>query len=299
MMAFNALKQFSDGIKDTRMPMWILLGGNVLNILGNWLLIYGIGGFPEMGLSGAGLATLLSRFAMWLTFAGIFHLTDRYKNFNENFWESRICKADLRQMFLLGVPIMLQMGMETASFSLSAFYVGWLGTTSLAAHQVMLTVAQLCFMLYYGMSAAVAIQVSYYRGAGRLREIRHVAFAGLHLNWILGLLTAVPIFLLRDQIGTWFTNSQEVSTLVAAVVIPLCIYQFGDALQCTYCNALRGMEDVKPLMRIAFFAYFIVSLPLGYLFGFTMHRGLWGIWMAFPFGLTTAGILYLIRFLKR
>jgi len=299
MMAFNAFKQFSDGILDTRMPMWILLGGNILNVAGNWLLIYGIGGLPEMGLTGAGLATLLSRFAIWAAFAGIFHFTKRYEPYRKDFWKAQVCKEDLRQMVLLGVPIMLQMGMETASFSLSAFYVGWLGTTSLAAHQVMLTVAQLCFMLYYGMSAAVAIQVSYYRGAGRLREIRHVAFAGLHLNWILGLLTAVPIFLLRDQIGTWFTNSQEVSTLVAAVVIPLCIYQFGDALQCTYCNALRGMEDVKPLMRIAFFAYFIVSLPLGYLFGFTMHRGLWGIWMAFPFGLTTAGILYLIRFLKR
>jgi MATE family multidrug resistance protein len=201
-------------------------------------------------------------------------------------------------MFRLGFPIMLQMGMETASFSLSAFYVGWLGTTAMAAHQIMLTVAQLCYMLYYGMSAAVAVQVSYYRGAGKLPETRHVAFAGLHLNWILGLLTAVPIFLLRNEIGLWFSDSTEVTALVAAVIIPLCIYQFGDALQCTYCNALRGMEDVKPLVWIAFIAYFIVSLPLGYLFGFTMHGGLWGIWMAFPFGLTTAGILYLIRFLK-
>ena len=299
MMAFNAFRQFSDGIQDTRMPMWILLGSNVLNVVGNWLLIYGIGPFPEMGLSGAGVATLLSRFSMWVAFACIFHLTSRYKKYNQDFWEARVCKADLKQMFRLGFPIMLQMGMETASFSLSAFYVGWLGTTALAAHQVMLTVAQLCYMLYYGMSAAVAVQVSYYRGAGHLPETRHVAFAGLHLNWILGILTVVPIFLLRNQIGLWFSDSTEVDTLVASVVIPLCIYQFGDALQCTYCNALRGMEDVKPLVWIAFISYFVVSLPLGYLFGFTMHRGLWGIWMAFPFGLTTAGILYLIRFLKR
>ena len=299
MMAFNAFKQFSDGIQDTRIPMWILIGSNVMNVLGNWLLIYGVGPFSEMGLTGAGVATLLSRFAMWAAFAGIFHFTKRYNPYRQDFWKTDVCKRDLRQMFRLGVPIMLQMGMETASFSLSAFYVGWLGTTALAAHQVMLTVAQLCYMLYYGMSAAVAVQVSYYRGAGRLRETQHVTFAGLHLNWMLGLLTAVPIFLLRDQIGTWFTNSPEVTALVAAVVIPLCIYQFGDALQCTYCNALRGMEDVKPLVWIAFIAYFIVSLPLGYLFGFTLNGGLWGIWMAFPFGLTTAGILYMIRFLKR
>ena len=299
MMAFNAFKQFSDGIQDTRMPMWILLGGNVLNVLGNWLLIYGVAGLPEMGLTGAGLATLLSRIATWAAFAMIFHFTNRYKLYRQDFYKASLCKTDLRQMFRLGTPIMMQMGMETASFSLSAIYVGWLGTTALAAHQVMLTVGQLCYMLYYGMSAAVAVQVSYYRGAGRLPETRHVAFAGLHLNLLLGLLTAVPIFLLRDQIGGWFANSAEVSALVAAVVIPLCIYQFGDALQCTYCNALRGMEDVKPLVWIAFIAYFIVSLPLGYLFGFTLNGGLWGIWMAFPFGLTTAGILYLTRFLKR
>jgi len=299
MMAFNAFKQFSDGIQDTQMPMWILLGGNVLNVLGNWLLIFGIAGLPEMGLTGAGVATLLSRIAMWAAFAGIFHLTSRYKKYNHDFWKTRVCKADLNQMFRLGFPIMLQMGMETASFSLSALYVAWLGTTALAAHQVMLTVGQLCYMLYYGMSAAVAVQVSYYRGAGKLAETRRVAFAGLHLNWILGLLTAVPIFLLRNQIGLWFSESAEVAALVAAVVIPLCIYQFGDALQCTYCNALRGMEDVKPLVWIAFVAYFVISLPLGYLFGFTLKGGLPGIWMAFPFGLTTAGILYLIRFLRR
>ncbi|MCR4593209.1 MAG: MATE family efflux transporter [Bacteroidaceae bacterium] len=299
MMAFNAFKQFSDGIQDTRMPMWILLGCNVLNVMGNWLLIYGIGPFPEMGLTGAGLATLISRFAMWVTFACIFHFTNRYKTYSKDFLKAHVCKEDLRQMFRIGFPVMLQMGMETASFSLSAFYVGWLGTTAMAAHQIMLTIAQLCYMLYYGMSAAVAVQVSYYRGAGILRETRHVAFAGLHLNLLLGLLTAVPIFLLRHEVGLWFTDSAEVAALVAVVVIPLCLYQFGDALQCTYCNALRGMEDVNILIRIAFIAYFIVSLPLGYLFGFTMRGGLWGIWMAFPFGLTTAGILYLYRFLKR
>lgn len=299
MMAFNAFKQFSDGIQDTRMPMWILLSGNVLNVVGNWLLIYGVAGLPEMGLTGAGVATLVSRIATWAAFAGIFHLTSRYKTYRQDFYKAQLCMADLRQMFRLGFPIMMQMGMETASFSLSAIYVGWLGTTALAAHQVMLTVGQLCYMLYYGMSAAVAVQVSYYRGAGRLPETRHVAFAGLHLNLLLGLLTAVPIFLLRNQIGGWFVDSAEVSALVAAVVIPLCIYQFGDALQCTYCNALRGMEDVKPLVWIAFVAYFVISLPLGYLFGFTLNGGLWGIWMAFPFGLTTAGILYLTRFLRR
>ena len=297
-MAFNAFKQFSDGIQDTSMPMWILLSGNVLNVIGNWILIYGKWGFPEMGLLGAGIATLISRLLMWITFSLIFHLSGRYRKHRTQFRSARINRPDLVQMNRLGLPIMLQLGMESASFSLSAIYIGWLGTTALAAHQVMITISQLCFMLYYGMSAAVAVQVSYHRGAGNIHETRRTAMAGLHLTGILGLLTAVPIFLLRYRIGYWFTEDAEVASLVSMIIIPLCIYQFGDALQCIYSNALRGMEDVNPMIWIAFVAYFVISLPLGYYFGFVLEKGIMGVWMAFPFGLTSAGIMYYIRFIR-
>ncbi len=295
-MAFNALKQFSEGIQETTTPMWVLLGTNALNIILNWVLIFGHLGCPAMGLTGAGVATLLSRIAAWGMMSLLFHSHPRYRNFARAFGKSHVHTADLREMNRMGLPLALQMGMETASFSLSAVYVGWLGSASLAAHQILITIGQLCFMLYYGLSAAVAVMVGYYRGRNEFVHTRMVARAGLWVTWTLGLLCVVPLFLLRHQIGGWFTHSSEVSQLVASAIIPMVIYQFGDGLQCIYANALRGMADVRPLVPIAFFAYFVVSLPLGYVFGFQLDGGLVGVWMAFPFGLTTAGIFYYLRF---
>jgi MATE family multidrug resistance protein len=168
----------------------------------------------------------------------------------------------------------------------------------MAAHQTMLAVSQLCFMLYYGMAAAVAVRVSYFRGAGQVAETRRTAMAGLHLTWILGLMTAIPIFLLRQRIGIWFANDTQVAALAAALVPVLCLYQFGDAMQCIYANALRGMAVVRPMIGIAFVAYFLISLPLGYLFAFPLGLRLVGVWLAFPFGLTSAGIMYFYWFMK-
>ncbi|MGN1257110.1 MAG: MATE family efflux transporter [Bacteroidaceae bacterium] len=296
-MMFNAFKQFFDGIQDTRLPMWVLLSGNIMNVIGNWFLIYGIGPCPEMGLLGAGVATLFSRVFMWALMVFIFRRAKRYSDYRGHYDQSSVRRSHLLELTRLGLPVMLQMGMESASFSLSAFYVGWLGGIALAAHQIVITISQLCFMLFYGMAAAVAIAVSYFRGKGRIQESRNVAFAGLHLTWVMGSLLAVPIFLFRHQVGIWFTSDAEVITMVGAVIVPLCIYQYSDAMQCIFANALRGMADVKPMVWIAFIAYFLVSLPLGYLFSFPCQWGLLGVWWAFPFGLTTAGVLYMLRFL--
>ena len=296
MMAFNAYKQFSDGIQDTTMPMWIMLVGNIFNVLLNWLLIFGHCSFPEMGLYGAGLATLLSRLLQLVLIAGIFHFSPHYEIYRKDFQSTHITKADQRELCRMGWPVALQLGLEAASFSLSAIYVGWLGATDLAAHQIMIVIGQLFFMLYYGMAAAVAVRVSYYRGTGEVWRTQHVAFAGLHLCWSIGLCLAVPLLLLRDEAGMLFSHSTDVAALVATLVAPFLIYQVGDALQCVYANALRGMARVKPMVWIAFVAYILISLPLGYIFAFVCGWELVGVWMAFPFGLTTAGLLYYKEF---
>ena len=298
-MLFNAYKQFSDGVQDTSMPMWIMVASNVFNLIGNWLLIFGHCGLPEMGLLGAGIATLLSRLLQLALMAGAFHFTKRYDIYREDFPKSMLTKADQRELHRLGWPVALQMGMEAASFSISATYAGWLGTNELAAHQVVITISHFFFMLYYGLSAAVAVRVSYYRGAGELEQTRKVAASGVHLCWFIALLQGIPLFLLRHKVGFLFTPSTEVAALVALIIIPFLIFQFGDALQSTYANALRGMARVKAMVWIAFVAYILISLPLGYIFGFVCGWGLLGIWLAFPFGLTTAGLLYYREFVKR
>lgn len=252
-----------------------------------------------MGLLGAGISTLASRIMMVIVFALIFFCTKRYHIYKEGFVHSKINRADFIYLNKLGWPIALQMGMETASFSLSAIMVGWIGTTALAAHQIMLAISQVCFMMYYGMGAAVAVRVSNFNGQNDRVNVRRTAYSGFHIMLGIALIGALPIFLLRHQLGGWFSDSQAVSVTVAQLIIPFIVYQFGDGLQINFANALRGIADVKPMMYIAFIAYFLISLPAGYFFGFVMDWGIVGIWMAFPFGLTTAGIMYYLRFRSR
>ena len=295
-LLFNAFKQFADGITDTVTPMYILLGGNLLNIIGNWLLIYGKAGFPEMGLLGAGIATLVSRVLMLLCFAVVFFVSKRYAPYREGFIGAAFRKEDCSRLMKMGMPVGLQMGMETASFSLSTIMVGWLGTAALAAHQVMLTVGQLGFMMYYGMAAAVAVRASNYMGRKEYQQVRQSVGAGFRLILVMAAVVSIVMIAFRSSVGALFTDSAEVTAMVAQLVIPFVIYQFGDGMQCNYSNALRGISDVKMVTWYAFIAYFLVSLPSGYLFGFVFDLGLTGVWFSFPLGLTCAGLLFWVRY---
>ncbi len=295
-MLFNAFKQFTDSITDTRTSMWILLSGNALNIIGNYILIYGKAGMPEMGLVGAGVSTLLSRIVMVALFLFVFFVRKKMRPYREGFLRLGWSRQMVRRLVSLGTPIALQMGMETASFSLSIIMVGWLGTIALASHQVMITISQFTFMVYYGLGAAIAVRTSYFNGQNDRENVRHTVIAGLQVMVALELLLSGIIFLLRNHIGAWFTDSSEVSSTVVALLVPFFVYQFGDGLQITYANALRGIADVKPLVLIAFIAFFVISLPVGYFCGFVLNFGLVGVWMAFPFGLTSAGVMMWLRF---
>lgn len=298
-MLFNAFKQFTDSITDTRTSMWILLSGNLINIVGNYLLIYGKAGLPEMGLTGAGVATFLSRALMPAMFIAVLFLRKSMRPYREGFLRCGWSRQMVRRLFALGTPIALQMGMEAASFSLSIVMVGWLGTIALASHQVMITISQFTFMVYYGLGAAVAVRTSFFCGQHDHANMLRTVTAGLHIMVVLELLLGSILFMLRNHIGGWFTDSAEVSASVLALMVPFFIYQFGDGLQINYANALRGIADVKPLMIIAFIAFFVISLPVGYLCGFVLGFGLVGVWMAFPFGLTSAGVMMWWRFRQK
>lgn len=295
-LIFNAFKQFSEGVTDTKTPMLIILGGNVLNILINWMLIYGKAGFPQMGLLGAGIATLASRVMMVVAAAAFLLFSKRFKDYRKGLFEGRLNRVDFGRLVRLGMPVGLQMGMETASFSLTAIMVGWLGATALAAHQVMLTVGQLGFMMYYGMAAAVAVRVSNFNGRGDLYEVRNVSKAGFRLILCMAAVTSCIVMLLRFELGNIFADNAEVAAMVAQLVIPFVVYQIGDGMQCNYSNALRGIEDVRMVSVYAFIAYFLISLPSAYVFGFIFDLGLPGIWLSFPLGLTSAGLMFYVRF---
>lgn len=295
--AFNALKQFCDGVGDTKMPMWVMIGGNVMNIIGNYLLIFGKLGCPELGLVGAGVATLIARVMMVVAIIVLILTSRRYAMYREGL-RMRVTADGVKHLTRKGLPVGLQLCMEASAFSLCGVMMGWLGAVPLAAHQVMCTISTLCFMVYYGIGAAVAIRISHFRGQGQWTEVRRVAGVGLTMTLATGLILSVLIFVLRYPIASMFTTSDEVVSVVVALIAPMMVYQIGDCIQIVYANSLRAIEDVKMMMMYAFIAYILVSIPLSYLFAFTLGMGPEGIWWAFPFGLTTAGVLFLTRFNK-
>lgn len=295
---FFTMKQFLDGIGKTKVAMWAMIGGNVVNILGNWVLIYGVAGFPELGLLGAGISTLVSRILMALAMVSIVIAGKEFREYRHDLIHSSLNKADFKEMNRLGWPVALQLGMESAAFTLSCVMVGWLGTIPLAAHQVMITLSQLFYLVLSGMAAALAIRVSHFMGQKDYAAVRRNAYDGFRLNLLFSLCMGIPVFLLRHQIGGWFNDNAEVQAYVSVLIILMMVYQFGDGLQYTFANALRGIACVKPMVLYAFIAYFVISLPLGYTLGFTCGMGILGIWIAFPFGLTIAGEMYRRRFEK-
>lgn len=298
MAVSNAFKQTTDSINDTAVSMTIMLIGNVWNIFFNWVLIFGHFGAPEMGIIGAAWATFSSRVVIFILSVLVFFIRPKYKQYTQYWHTAKLNRKDVFLLNRLGWPIAIQMGMETASFSLVAILIGWLGTNNLAAHQVMLNLANAIFMFYVGISNAVSIRVSNYNGLNSMQGVRHAAFAGYHIILALGILLSIIAFSFRHDVSLLFTDNEEVANIVAVLAFPLVLYQFGDGMQCTFANALRGLGDVKKLMWYSFLAYIVISLPLSYIFGITLHWGTFGIWMGFPFGLTAAAVLYLKRFLK-
>lgn len=298
MGVFYTMKQFLDGIAETRVAMWVMIAGNVVNIIGNWLLIYGVAGFPELGLLGAGISTLLSRVLMAMAMVTIVVCRKKFTQYRHDIIHSNINKIDFREMNRLGWPVALQLGMESSAFTLSCVMVGWLGTLPLAAHQVTITISQLFYLTIFGMASAMSIRISHFAGQNDNDGILANSRDGFRLVLMCSLLLSLPILAFRNHIGALFTSSVEVQQTVATLIIVLVVYQFGDGMQYTFANALRGIACVRPLVPCAFIAYFVISLPLGYALGFVAKLGILGVWLAFPVGLTVAGVLYWQRFRK-
>ncbi|MBB6276548.1 MATE family efflux transporter [Porphyromonas circumdentaria] len=296
LMAFNGFKQFYDGMSRMHWPMYITIVGIILNVLLNYLLIYGKWGFPEWGLLGAGVATLLSRFAMLFIIFITFFCESRWKDIRRAFvttlWNRLIAKSLIR----LGTPVALQLGLEATSFSLIIIFVARLGAMSLAAHQVVMVVTLLGYLIYYGLGAAVAIRVSHFKAIQDYQSVREVVRTSCFIGFLMALGTAVLMFALRNHVSFLFTPEAEVSRLVSIALLPVIIYQFADVLQVIFSNALRGLEQVKRLAPIAFLAHIVVAPALSYLFTFYCAADypsyqLCAIWSSFPISLTLMSFL--------
>lgn len=294
-MLANAFRQFVEGITNPSVSMWILISGNMMNILGNYVLIYGKCGLPEMGLMGAGYSTLISRIFMFAMFVLVFLLRPSYKVYRKGFMRMWVLPNRLMRVTKLGVPIAFQQGLEAATFSLTAIMVGWLGSTELAAHQVVISISTISFTTYLGLGSATAIRTSFYKGANDWQQVRKTTVAGIHLGMIVSTLTCLVLFFLRKDISYIFSDDPNVATIVILLLPILMLYQYVDGAQIVLANSLRGLSDVKPIMWISFVTNFLIAIPAGYLLGFPFGMGIRGIWLAYPIGFVFSVALLGIR----
>ncbi len=297
---FNVFAQWSYAIKNTAMPMWILLSCNIINIAGNYMLIYGNWGAPELGLTGAGLSTLFVRVLAPLIIMAIFFLKKSNAEFRSGFTDrSRGVTNNLMgKVVRTSWPVSLQMGCETAAFSTCAVFAGWIGTVALAAFQIIIVVSSLGFCIYYSIGTAIAVFVANEAGHSSLPSCRRVAFDGYAVMLVFAAIsTCIFIFLSRPLMGL-FTTDTEVLTAAQALIFPLVLYQLGDATQITFANALRGTSHVMPMLWIAFFSYVVVGLSSTWLLAFPMGLGNYGIVLSFSVSLFMAATLFLRSFLQ-
>ncbi len=295
-LGFNTLKQFTDGICRPVVSMLFLLAGNLINIFGNWILIYGNLGFPELGLVGAGLSTLFSRALIFVAFLIYIMCSRSLKKYAMAIKDAVVSRAEMKGIFTVGYPVAIQMALETSSFTFAAVMAGWLGVVELAAHQVVITISQLFFLMMQGLSFALSILVSNACGRGDYRGVREYAGKGYGMIVCISATLSVLLYIFRYQAAGVFTDSPEVSAMAVSLFFVLFAYQFGDGLQLCFANVLRGLQDVKPIMKAAFVSYYLIAIPAAYLLGFKTDLGLVGIWLGFPIGLTTAGVFFFMRY---
>ena len=295
---FNVFAQWLFAINNTSLPMWIILAANTVNILGNYLLIYGNCGFPELGLIGAGVSTLTSRILCLATVILIFIFSRRFRQYRDGFTQSRLNRRTLSQINRTSFPVSLQMSLESGSFTFAAVMAGWLGAVSLASFQIIVITGTLGFCVYYSLGSAGSVLVSNRAGLSDNDGMRRVAFAGYHIMLTLATISSlIFIFFEKDMILA-FTEDPEVIAATMTLIVPLVLYQLGDATQINFANALRGTSNVMPMIWIAFVCYVVVGIPATYMLGFPAGLGTFGIILSFSASLFLAAGLFLYFFLK-
>ena len=295
-MLFFSFKQFFEGIGNTKIAMQITLISNVINIGVNYLFIFGKLGFPQLGLIGAGIGTLVSRIAMPILFAIYVGKLPRFRRFFVLAHKQVFERQRIIDLIRIGIPIAFQMIVEVISFALGAIMIGWLGEISLAAHQIALGLSSFTYMIALGISQANTIRVSHQMGQGDYKSMRMAVYASTHLVLVFMGVMGVLFVVGRYFLPLAFTADQEVIQLAGAMLIVAAIFQLFDGLQVIMLSTLRGMADVKTPMYIAVIAFLFVGIPTGYVMTFVFELGARGVWYGYLVGLGLAGVLFYHRF---
>lgn len=295
---FSAFKQFVEGLSDTRPAMFITIGAGLLNILLNYVMIFGHCGFTAMGVMGACWASFISRVLMALAMFGYVFYHKKFHRYTRSFNLRSVSATLLKKILSLGIPSGLQWVFEVGAFAFAVIMIGWIGPKAQAAHLVALSMASVTYMMASGLSAAASVRVGNQYGLKSRRGIRMAGFSAFILVAIFMGMMATTFIVFKNFLPTLFTNNKEVIEVSSSLLIVAAFFQLSDGIQVVSLGALRGIQDVKVPTFITLIAYWIIGLPMSYVFAFKLNMGILGIWYGLSLGLTSAALLLFLRFNK-
>jgi MATE family multidrug resistance protein len=296
-LAYHALRQYLQGREIVRPALFVMILANVVHVAGNYALIFGHWGAPEWGLVGAGIATSLTRVAL---FGGMLALMLGF-DLHADAWvpwsRAAFSWTELRKLLALGIPVGVQTSLEVWAFSGAALLAGRLGATSLAAHSIVLNMAALSFMMPLGVSLAAATRVGNLLGARRPADAQRAAWVAIGLGAGVMAVSAVVFVVFRNLLPRIYTPDADVIALAAAILPIAAAFQLFDGAQVAGCGVLRGMGRTRPAALFNLISYWLLGLPLGAWLGLSAGYGLAGIWWGLCLGLAVVAtlLIFLIK----
>lgn len=305
LIIFQAFKQFSDGMSITKYPMYATLAANIVNVILNYLFIFGKFGFPELGMVGAAIGTLVSRVIMVIYLWYLLSQHHKTRDYVLNLKMFQLSKKMFKKLFDLGFPSAMQMFFEVAIFTAAIWLSGILGKNPQAANQIALNLSSMTFMVAIGLSVTAMVRLGNQKGLKRFRELRRIAFSIFMISTLFAVVFAILFFVFSGSLPklyldfddpTKFADNFEVVSIASKLLLIAAIFQISDTIQVVALGALRGMQDVKIPTFITFIAYWIIGFPISYYLSLYTDYKSAGIWLGLLAGLTSSGIMLFIRF---
>lgn len=293
---YMALRYFNEGMSVTRPSMYIAGLGVLINIPGNWVLMYGQLGFPAMGATGCGYASAIVSLVMFAAMLAFTVTHPPYRRFHIFTGLRRPQWNYIREIVRVGVPIGLSSTMEVTMFAVVSLLMGSLSAVAVAGHQVAINFSAMTFMVPFGLATAITTRVGNAAGKRTLEEARRRGFTGIALATLFMSGTAALMFTLPGLIVSMYTSDPGVREVAVGLLYMAAIFQISDGLQVSGYGALRGLKDTRVPMYVNLVAYWIVGLPLGYWLGIERGMGPQGLWIGLIAGLTVAAVLHNTRF---
>ena len=287
-LASLALKNHADALDRPWPPFWIFLGGVLLNIFLNWIMIYGKWGCPEMGMNGAAWATLISRVLILVALFVWLETNVSLRDWVPFTWFRKPLKADLVAHARIGLPASFQMLCEVGAFSAAGFMMGRFGEVSMAAHQIAITCASAAFMIPLGLAMALTVRTGAVAGAGEHDRLRAVVHSGWILATGFGLLNAAAFFFGGSYWAGQFTDNADVIALAVSLLVIVSVFQLFDSVQVASSSMLRGLHDTRIPALMGFVAYWIIGLPVAMLLSWQWQMEARGVWWGLAAGLVVA-----------